>query len=244
MKKSLPERVCFLTSPLLENLSLDNFSTFFVDAKHNAFCLDLPCSSLERYLKQDFFLQNPFLDPELILEGCFLINCEKGEENESKWGLDPLLIQKKNQASTGYLIHLISDHNINLLVQQFPLMQKFCTELVQRTKKIISVLESAQGIACVYDQFDREFSVLFFNNTNLDLLLKSLDLPHIELSKRERELLRLCLKKETEQSIAERLPLSLERVEKYMRDLKKKLKCDTQLQLFKKAAQLLIWGLL
>lgn len=219
MKRSLAEGVCFLTSPLLDNLSLDNFSTFFVEGQTKT--LHEPCSQLDRYLRQKAFLQNP-IDPE----ECFFFD-KKLKENEEGIFLQP-----------SYSTHLVTDQTIDLLAKKFPGIKKFCVELKERTYVIISALERGH----FSEKFDR-MSVLFYSYENHSLL-KSLDLPLVHLSNREKEVLRLFLKKETEQSIAERLELSLKRVEKYRSDLERKLNCDSLTLLFKKAALLLIWGLI
>lgn len=217
--KEFDSEVCLLTSPLLDNVSLDHLSTFFVATQD----LDFSHIFLERYTRKEMFLQNPFLKNPVI----HFDKAWKLAENKNV----ALLDQTQSQE---LLLHL-SSQKILFLIQEFPFIESFSSELLKRTKKIIT------SLAKNFCGIDRECSVLFFNNRKL---LQHLNLPRIRFSKKEKILLHLYLKKETEQSISDILELSLERIEKMVEELKRKFRCHNLDEMLQKAAELLVWGLL
>ena len=244
-----------LINPFKELFSLTHFTYFFVNNELETACLSSNPGWLEFYLYEKLYLNNPFLrHPKHISSGCyFTASIQDKEFKQTKnlsrkfdIGDSMMLLFKEETGVKGFSFGLKPDHkNLPTLVNELPLLKRFCCEFEKRGEKGLRLLSKEPA----------DINVLFketqVNQLNASLPFEEriqfirkigLDVPN--LSNIEKKCLLLLLKGETALMIASTLHLSVRTIEAYIVNLKGKLNCMNKAELISKAQELYDLGLL
>lgn len=246
-----------LINPLVDAFGISHFSYFFVTQEGHSACLSSHPAWLEHYLYHELFLYNPFLKaPELIPEGVFFTKSMRDsayletKKQAKTFGIEDSLIltSKKDGKLQGFSLGLnVDEKNYALLVNELPLLKRFCFEFQRKAEKSLQELASDPIDIRIFlgaRFYRREEVKSHLGKEKRADFLAQLKVNAPLLSKREKECLFLYLSGETARSIADSLELSHRTVESYLESTKHKLNCYQKPDLLKKAQELQDYGLL
>lgn len=246
-----------LLSPLIcslkEIFSVTHFTYFYVNDELETACLSSNPGWLEYYLSEKLYLNNPFLrHPKNIQAGCyFTATIQDKEFRETKTlakkfdvGESMMLILKEENKTKGFSFG-IKPEAYPLLVNELPLIKKFCIEFEKQGGKALKLLsDDPADLKVLFEKVvDHPVNALLNREKKLQFVQKiGISVP--QLSAREVECLMFILRGETATSIAKQLNLSVRTIESYLVNVKAKLNCWNKTELFQKAKELYECGLI
>ena len=137
-----------------------------------------------------------------------------------------------------------NDHSDGILLNELDLLRAFTKSFRQQNQKLFGLLEDNQVDLSPYlgEKFYRGQAEQTSKNSRA-LFLRQLGVsPHVDLSKREKEILQFMLHGYPVSYVAMQLGLSDRTVESYILSLKNKLNCSVKLELIEKAKELQAFG--
>ncbi len=239
--------VSSLITPLKTHFAVSHFSYFYVNKDLETACLSSEPEWLEYYLYENLYRNNPFLThPSNLHTGCYFTENVKEiretKDHAKRFGLGEsvILIFKEEDVVKGFSFGIKG--NTSLLVNEFGVLKRYCREFEKQGEKAIRLITSEPAnLIDLKLVKDKKLNPILQNR---DKFLRQLKIDVPNLSKREKECLRLLIQGETANGISKKYHLSIRTVEAYFQTIKCKLNCDNKTQLFNKATELNDLGLL
>lgn len=245
---SLRDKIFPFVRPLFETFECVHFCYFFVDSHGQTACLSSNSDWIEFYLQQNLFLNSPFLrSPKLIPEAAYFTKeikdkrLEQSRRHAKNFGIEETLVltHKKGEIlhafCFGFPQHVTGN---SLLINELPLLQRYCSEFERKAQKQIAALEPVDIKSFIGERFEKSTLSAGLDLSKRKNFLTFFNSPYPDLSKREKQCLLLSMQGMSAQGIGLQLALSRRTVESYLDHLKCKLNCTSKSELIQKANEL------